>query len=115
MLGSPDQLERLISNLVGNINAHVPAGSKVVVTLTEQDSRIRLTVEDSGPGFPAGIFNEEGRPVRFRKGDSGKSGSTGLGMSMIFEVVDNHRGTVEVGTSQLGGAKISITLPSLAS
>jgi signal transduction histidine kinase len=115
LLGSPDQLERLISNLVGNINAHVPAGSKVVVTLTEQESRIRLTVEDSGPGFPDGIFNEEGRPVRFRKGDSGKSGSTGLGMSMIFEVVDNHRGTIEVGTSQLGGAKISITLPSLAS
>lgn len=115
LLGSSDQLERLISNLVGNINAHVPAGSKVVVTLTEQESRIRLTVEDSGPGFPAGIFNEEGRPVRFRKGDSGKSGSTGLGMSMIFEVVDNHRGTIEVGTSQLGGAKISITLPSLAS
>lgn len=115
LLGSSDQLERLISNLVGNINAHVPTGSKVVVTLTEQESRIRLTVEDSGPGFPDGIFNEEGRPVRFRKGDSGKSGSTGLGMSMIFEVVDNHRGTVEVGTSQLGGAKISITLPSLAS
>lgn len=115
LLGSPDQIARLVSNLVGNINAHVPAGSKVAVTLTEQNSRIRLTVEDSGPGFPDGIFSEEGRPVRFRKGDSGKSGSTGLGMSIIFEVVDNHRGTVEVGTSQLGGAMISITLPSLAS
>ena len=114
MLGSPNQIERLVSNLVGNINAHVPAGSKVAITLTELDSRIRLNVEDSGPGFPAGIFNEEGRPVRFRKGDSGKSGSTGLGMSMIFEVVENHMGTVEVGTSKLGGAMISITLPSLA-
>lgn len=115
LLGSPDQIERLVSNLVGNINAHVPAGSKVAVTLTEKNSRIRLTVEDSGPGFPDGIFNEEGRPVRFRKGDSGKSGSTGLGLSMIFEVVDNHMGTVEVGTSHLGGAKISINLPSLVS
>lgn len=113
--GNQDQIERLVSNLVGNIIAHVPAGSKVVVTLTDQDSRLRLTVADSGPGYPDGIFNEEGRPVRFRKGDSGKSGSTGLGMSMIFEVVENHKGTVEVGTSHLGGAMISITLPSLAS
>jgi signal transduction histidine kinase len=111
MLGNPDQMEKLISNLIGNINAHVPADSQVSITLASKDSRIFLTFEDSGPGFPEGLFSEAGKPIRFRKGDDAKSGSTGLGMSMIYEVVENHSGNIEVGTSRLGGALISISLP----
>ena len=111
MLGNPDQMEKLISNLIGNINAHVPADSQVSITLASKDSRIFLTFEDSGPGFPEGLFSEAGKPIRFRKGDSAKSGSTGLGMSMIYEVVENHSGNIEVGISRLGGALISISLP----
>lgn len=111
MIGNPKQMERLVSNLIGNINAHVPADSRVSITLACKDSQISLTFEDSGPGFPAGLFSETGKPIRFRKGDTAKLGSTGLGMSMIFEVVENHSGTIKVGTSRLGGALISIWLP----
>ena len=111
MLGNPDQMEKLISNLIGNINAHVPADSQVSITLASKDSRIFLTFEDSGPGFPEGLFSEAGKPIRFRKGDGAKSGSTGLGLSMIYEVVENHSGKIEVGSSRLGGALISISLP----
>lgn len=109
--GNPAQIEKLISNLVGNIRSHVPSGSKVSVRLTDEPGAIRLLVEDSGPGFPDGILDAENRPVRFRKGDAQRSGSTGLGLSMIYEVVENHRGTVEIGRSSLGGALIAISLP----
>ena len=109
--GNPDQIEKLISNLVGNIRSHVPSGSKVSVRLTDERDAIRLLVEDSGPGFPDGILDADNRPVRFRKGDAQRSGSTGLGLSMIYEVVENHRGTVEIGRSSLGGALIAISFP----
>lgn len=109
--GNPEQIEKLISNLIGNIRAHVPAGSKVLVRLSNEPATIKLTVEDAGPGFPEGILDEHQKPVRFRKGDGQKSGSTGLGLSMIYEVIENHRGTVEIGRSVLGGALIAITLP----
>jgi signal transduction histidine kinase len=109
--GSPEQIERLISNLIGNIQAHVPTGSKVSVHLSQAAETIQLSFEDGGPGFPEGILGGDAKPVRFRKGDSQKSGSTGLGLSMIYEVVENHRGSVEIGKSVLGGARISITLP----
>ena len=109
--GNPDQIEKLISNLVGNIRSHVPSGSKVLVRLTDEPGAIRLLVEDSGPGFPDGILNADNRPVRFRKGDAQRPGSTGLGLSMIYEVVENHRGTVEIGRSSLGGALIAISFP----
>lgn len=109
--GNPDQIEKLISNLVGNIRSHVPSGSKVSVRLTDERDAIRLLVEDSGLGFPDGILDADNRPVRFRKGDAQRSGSTGLGLSMIYEVVENHRGTVEIGRSSLGGALIAISFP----
>lgn len=109
--GNPEQIERLISNLIGNIQAHVPSGSKVSVRLSQEAETIRLSFEDGGSGFPAGILGDDAKPVRFRKGDGQKSGSTGLGLSMIYEVVENHRGSVEIGKSVLGGARISITLP----
>jgi len=109
--GNPEQIERLISNLIGNIQAHVPSGSKVSVRLSQEAATIQLSFEDGGSGFPAGILGDDAKPVRFRKGDSQKSGSTGLGLSMIYEVVENHRGSVEIGKSVLGGARISITLP----
>jgi signal transduction histidine kinase len=109
--GNPEQIERLISNLIGNIQAHVPSGSKVSVRLSQEAATVQLSFEDGGPGFPKGILGDDAKPVRFRKGDSQKSGSTGLGLSMIYEVVENHRGSVEIGKSALGGARISITLP----
>jgi signal transduction histidine kinase len=104
----------LISNLIGNIQAHVPSGSKVAVRLTQEAESVTLSFEDGGPGFPEGILGEDAKPVRFRKGDSQKTGSTGLGLSMIYEVVENHRGRVTLGASDLGGARISISLPRTA-
>ena len=109
--GNPEQIERLISNLIGNIQAHVPSGSKVSVRLYQEAATVQLSFEDGGSGFPEGILGDDAKPVRFRKGDGQKSGSTGLGLSMIYEVVENHRGSVEIGKSALGGARISITLP----
>lgn len=112
--GNPEQIERLISNLIGNIQAHVPTGSKVSVHLSQEAETIQLSFEDGGPGFPAGILGDDAKPVRFRKGDSQKTGSTGLGLSMIYEVVENHRGSVALGASDLGGARITVSLPRTA-
>jgi signal transduction histidine kinase len=112
--GNPEQIEKMISNLIGNIQAHVPSGSKVAVRLSQEAESVRLSFEDGGPGFPVGILGEDAKPVRFRKGDSQKASSTGLGLSMIYEVVENHRGRVTLGASDLGGARISISLPRTA-
>ena len=112
--GNPEQIERLLSNLIGNIQAHVSSGSKVAVRLTQEAESVTLSFEDGGPGFPEGILGDDAKPVRFRKGDSQKTGSTGLGLSMIYEVVENPRGSVALGASDLGGARITISLPRTA-
>ncbi len=109
--GNPEQIEKLLANLVGNLHHHVPAGSKVRVQLSSDAQQVKLLVEDSGPGFQDGILTADGNPIRFRKGDGKKTGSTGLGLSLIFEVVANHRGEISIGRSKLGGAMVEISFP----
>lgn len=109
--GNPDQIEKLLANLVGNLHHHVPAGSKLRIELTQHEGIAKLVFEDSGPGFPPGILTAEGKPIRFRKGDSQKSSSSGLGLSLIFEVVANHDGEITIGKSTLGGAMVEIRFP----
>ncbi len=111
MSGNPEQLEKLLSNLIGNLHHHVPPGSNVRVRLSQQPGNTALVIEDSGLGFPEGILTPDGKPIRFRKGDSQKTGSTGLGLSLIFEVVSNHGGEITIGRSELGGASITISFP----
>jgi signal transduction histidine kinase len=111
IMGNPEQIEKLLANLVGNLHNHVPAGSKVRVQLSSDAQQVKLLVEDSGPGFQDEILTADGNPIRFRKGDGKKTGSTGLGLSLIFEVVANHRGEISIGRSSLGGALVEIRLP----
>jgi signal transduction histidine kinase len=109
--GNPEQIEKLLANLVGNLHHHVPAGSKVRVQLSSDTEQVKLLVEDSGPGFQDGVLTPDGKPIRFRKGDGQKIGSTGLGLSLIFEVVANHHGEISIGRSELGGAIVEISFP----
>jgi signal transduction histidine kinase len=79
------------------------------------DSVVGITVDDSGPGVPeplrASIFD------RFWKGEpSAKrlSGGTGLGLAIVREFVELHRGSVDVSTSDLGGARFTVQIPASA-
>ncbi len=108
--GNQEQIQKLLSNLIGNVYSHVPNGSQVAIRLKRSSQFVSMTIEDSGPGFPDDILDSTGQPVRFRKG-ANKPGSTGLGLSLIFEVVSAHGATIELGRSLLGGAKVDISFP----
>ena len=104
--------ESILINLLENALKYSDGG-KVRVSLKKLDERIVLTVEDEGVGIPKSerkkVFekfyrmgNEE---TRSKKG-------TGLGLFIVKELVELHRGAVEVLDSrELGGAKFKITLP----
>jgi PAS domain S-box-containing protein len=107
-----DKLQRVLMNLLANAFKFVPAGGRVRVALESADDTIVATVDDSGPGVKpelrSAIFE------RFRQADGGsnrKVGGTGLGLAIAKEFVEMHRGRIEVGDSDLGGARFSVTLP----
>lgn len=111
-LGSPEQLELMIVNLLENaIRYTVPPGD-ITVDLAFKDPVFKLTVTDSGIGIPrkdlGRIFE---RFYRVDKARSRKKGGTGLGLSIVKHVVQNHGGDIKV-ESQVGtGSKFIVNLP----
>jgi len=113
LLGEPNQLSRLISNLVANAIHYTPRGSVTVRTF-ERDGGACLEVQDSGIGIDPEdqphIFERfyRGRLVR-----QSKIHGTGLGLAIVKEIADMHEGKIDL-ISELGkGSTFHVRFPAL--
>jgi signal transduction histidine kinase len=108
--GDADALRRMFRNVGENAARH--SSERVNITLVERGSEVVLTVDDDGPGIPE---SERVRVLqRFVRLDEARSrdvGGSGLGLSIVDEVVRAHGGAMSIEQSPLGGARIEITLP----
>jgi two-component system, OmpR family, sensor kinase len=113
MKGNPDELHRMIRNLLENAVRHTPEKSTVELTARRDGDEALLEVLDDGPGIPAGI--EEQVFDRFVRGDGPADtvggGGSGLGLAIVRAVAESHGGSVDAGKSTYGGARFSIRLP----
>jgi len=110
--GSREHLNRLIQNCLSNIIRHTPADAAVAVTLKSKGKRVNLTIEDGGPGLPESAYRTEIAAMnRFDPSRSRDSGGSGLGMSIIAAIVQEHDGKLELRKSDLGGLAVVIELP----
>ncbi len=115
--GDPDRLAQALRNMIGNAIEHTAPGVGIVRLRVEamHGGRLRLLVEDDGPGIPA----EQRERVfdRFHRIDSARdraSGGTGLGLSIVRAIALAHGGDVSAGSSSEGGARIELVLPGFA-
>jgi PAS domain S-box-containing protein len=103
------QLEQVLINLITNAVHAVDSGGRVVVRAqAESPSTVVLEVGDSGPGIADGDQERIFEPFFTTKSD-GKG--TGLGLPIVRNIVDQHRGEIRVGRSDLGGAAFRVILP----
>lgn len=113
IVGDPDDLHRMVANLLENAVRHTPPGSSVEVTVAATDGRARLEVSDDGPGIPEGIGDEIFG--RFVHGDGpadvSAGAGTGLGLAIVRAVSRSHGGEVTAGRSDAGGARFAVSLP----
>jgi two-component system OmpR family sensor kinase len=111
--GNPDELHRMVLNLLDNAARHTPAGSRIVLRLRVEEAAAVLEVSDDGPGIPP----ELRRAVfdRFVRGDgpadTAAGSGTGLGLAIVHAVATSHGGSVEVAESERGGALLRVRLP----
>jgi two-component system OmpR family sensor kinase len=110
---NPDELHRLVLNLLDNALRHTPEGTKVRLSVEQRDGVALLEVSDDGPGIPAAF--EEQIFARFVRAsgpaDLSPGGGTGLGLAIVRAVAGAHGGTVEAGRSDQGGARFTVRLP----
>ena len=113
MTGNPDELHRMIRNLLENAVRHTPAKTTVELTARRDGDAALLEVLDDGPGIPDGI--EQQVFDRFVRGDGPadtvSGGGSGLGLAIVRAVAQSHGGSVDAGKSTYGGARVSIRLP----
>jgi signal transduction histidine kinase len=115
--GDPDQLARIVANLVDNALRH--AASRVAVSLTPAGRWVELTVRDDGPGIPPAdrqrVFERFVRLDQHRSRAEGRStegrgaGGAGLGLAIVAELTAAHGGSVRIGGAP--GAVLTVRLP----
>ena len=108
VMGSSTWLDRLLGVLLDNAFKYAPSGGTVGLSAGADGNRVRVVVEDSGPGIP-----EEERPKifdRFHRAMDQGYGS-GLGLAIADAVVRHTHGRWEVSTSALGGARMAVSWP----
>jgi len=111
--GSPDELHRMVLNLLDNAAGHTPAGTTIELSLRQQGGDAVVEVADDGPGIPAAmrgqIFD------RFVRGegpaDTVRGTGTGLGLAIVNAVTASHGGSVEALESESGGALFRARIP----
>jgi len=109
-------LEQVLSNLVDNAVKYVGEGGSVVVRAAPQGNKLRISVEDDGPGIEAKhlprLFE------RFYRVDAGRSrdlGGTGLGLSIVKHLVEAMGGQIDVTSAPGRGTVFAFTLPTTPS
>jgi len=104
VMADEDRLVQILTNLISNAVKFSPAGEVVRVRAMPLDGMMRISVEDRGPGIPeefhAMIYE---RFTQADASDTRQKGGTGLGLTIVSELVALHRGRLSFETGRGGG------------
>jgi signal transduction histidine kinase len=110
---APEQVERVLLNLLTNSLRHTPADGSVAVRVEPRPDEVRVTVEDTGEGLEPEtaqrVFDRFWRSDKARS--SSRGGGAGLGLAIARGLVEAHGGRIWAENRPGGGARVSFTLP----
>ena len=100
------RMQQVFENLLKNAIEHSPAGGVVDVSLALEGKQVAIIVEDRGKGFQESDIVHIFEPFFTRR-----RGGTGLGLSLVWRIVEEHNGTVRASNRPGGGASMTVLLP----
>ena len=101
-----DQMIQVLLNLLMNAIQIAPVGGHIVISAEADDDYLSIRVEDDGPGVPPNDRESIIEPFV-----SHRPGGIGLGLSIVHEIIQMHRGTMSIDSSEMGGASFTIRAP----
>lgn len=106
------KISRVLANLLSNAFRYTPSGGRVHVAVMRVADGVRVTVQDSGPGFAVHdlprIFEQ------FYRGEQARSratGGAGLGLAIARGIIEAHNGRIWAENGATGGAVVGFELP----
>lgn len=112
VVGNTDMLTSALSNLVKNAIDYNKKGGKVILSLEKNDGHAEILVKDTGIGIPKDqitfIFQ---RFYRVEKSRNSSVQGSGLGLSIVQAVLQEHHGKITVSSTEGVGTTMAVTLP----
>lgn len=107
-----DQLDRVVDNLLLNAARHTPPGSLVDVRVVVAGTRVRVEVEDDGPGVaPEDVPRLTDRFFRGGPGTTRPSRGLGLGLALAQSILEAHGSSLDVWSRPGVGTRVAFELP----
>lgn len=106
-----ERIRQVLFILIDNAFHYTPPGSQITLSLAHKDRNLLFFIADNGSGIPDDqkerIFD------RFYRADKARSesGHFGLGLSIAKEIMESHKGSIQVRDAKGGGAEFILTLP----
>lgn len=114
ILADADRITQVLTNLISNAIKFSPAGGLVTLTAARSDLCWRISIADNGPGIPdefrSRIF---GKFAQAEGGDARVAGGSGLGLSIVKEIVTRSGGQVLFDSSPGRGTVFHVDLPAV--
>jgi PAS domain S-box-containing protein len=102
----PDQLKQVFLNLVTNaVQVMEDTGGTIGIETSADEDFVTVAVADDGPGIPASSISKVFDPFF-----STRDGGTGLGLTIVHRIIDEHDGHIEVGSGE-DGTTFRVSLP----
>lgn len=104
-------IEQVLQNLLHNSILYTPEGTKIGITISQNNNCCNIAFEDEGPGFPD--YKIEEVFEKFYRLPETLTGGTGLGLSIVKGFVEAHNGSVKLENKSGGmGCVFTISIPS---
>ena len=110
----PDRLAQVAANLLANAFKLSPPGAEVVVTAEDRDDKARISIRDHGPSIPEELRSRIfGKFAQAEISDERQKIDTGLGLSIVQQIVQRLGGEVGFADAPGGGTVFFVELPGL--
>ena len=107
--GQPVLLREMIANLIDNALRYTPEGGSVTVAVGRREDGVRVVVRDNGPGIPEA--QRQNVFLRFFRLETSDTLGSGLGLSIVREIVLAHGGEIALDDAAGGGLLVTVRLP----
>lgn len=108
----PKWVKEAIENLLSNAIKYSPSGGAIKVSLNQSETGVELAIADSGPGFTENDKQQlYGKFKRLSAKPTGGESSTGLGLSIVKEIVSLHGWEIMLDTTPGKGSTFTIKIP----
>jgi two-component system sensor histidine kinase PilS (NtrC family) len=107
-LADPDQVSQALWNILQNAVRAMPDGGKIRVQITATKSEVKVSTKDGGIGM-----TEEERSKVFQPFHAGFKKGVGLGMAIVYQIMQQHNGRIEIESHSGKGTVVSLCFPAI--